>query len=81
MKPTYILVADNVRARIFTAAAPASPLEEIEALAHAEGRLHDRDITSDLPGFCHSSNTQLADQIPALARRMRSALSFGRDTV
>ena len=50
MKSTYILVADNVRARIFTAAAPASPLEEIEALAHAEGRLHDRDITSDLPG-------------------------------
>jgi protein required for attachment to host cells len=50
MKSTYILVADNVRARIFTAEAPASPLEEIEALAHAEGRLHDRDITSDLPG-------------------------------
>jgi len=26
------------------------PLVEIEALAHTEGRLHDREITSDLPG-------------------------------
>ena len=50
MKSTYILVADNSRARIFTADAPASPLAEIEALAHTEGRLHDRDITTDLPG-------------------------------
>ena len=50
MKSTLILVADNVRARIFTAETPSSPLEEIEALAHTEGRLHDRDITSDYPG-------------------------------
>jgi protein required for attachment to host cells len=50
MKSTWILVADNVRARIFTAEAPSSPLEEIEALTHMEGRLHDREMTSDLPG-------------------------------
>jgi len=50
MKLTWILVADNTRARIFTAETPASPLEEIEGFTHAEGRLHDRDITSDLPG-------------------------------
>ena len=50
MKSTLILVADNVRARIFTAETPSSPLEEIEAMAHTEGRLHDRDITSDYPG-------------------------------
>ena len=50
MKSTYILVADNVRARIFTAESPSSPLQELEALAHAEGRLHDREMTSDLPG-------------------------------
>ncbi len=50
MKPTIILVADSSRARIFTAESPSSSLEEIEALAHSEGRLHDREITSDLPG-------------------------------
>jgi protein required for attachment to host cells len=50
MKLTWILVADSTRARIFTTDAPSSPLEEIEDLSHTEGRLHDRDITSDLPG-------------------------------
>jgi protein required for attachment to host cells len=50
MKSTLILVADNSRARIFTAETPASPLKEIEDLVHTESRLHDREITSDLPG-------------------------------
>lgn len=50
MKSTWILVADSTRARIFTAETPSSLLEEIEDLAHMESRLHDRDITSDLPG-------------------------------
>lgn len=50
MKPTWILVADSTRARIFTADTPSSPLEEIEDFSHAEGRLHDREITTDLPG-------------------------------
>ncbi|MDI1230761.1 MAG: host attachment protein [Methylobacter sp.] len=50
MKLTWILVADSTRARIFTADTSASPLEEIEDFSHTESRLHDRDITSDLPG-------------------------------
>jgi len=50
MKLTWILVADSTRARIFTADTPSSPLEEIEDLSHVEGRFHDREITSDLPG-------------------------------
>lgn len=50
MKLTWILVADSTRARIFTADTPSSTLEEIEDFSHAEGRLHDREITSDLPG-------------------------------
>ncbi|MCX7097643.1 MAG: host attachment protein [Methylococcales bacterium] len=50
MNPTWILVADNARARVFTVATPAAPLEELDALSHAESRLHDRDITTDLPG-------------------------------
>jgi len=55
MKSTWILVADNSRVRIFTADTPTSPLEEIEGIAHTEARLHDREITSDLPGKIKSS--------------------------
>ena len=50
MKQTTIVVADSTRARIFTTDSAHSPLIEIETMAHPEGRLHDRDLTSDLPG-------------------------------
>lgn len=50
MKLTWIVVADNTRARIFTAETPSSSLTEIEDLTHTESRLHDREMTSDLPG-------------------------------
>lgn len=50
MKSFWILVADSGRARIFTADTPSSALEELEDIAHTEGRLYDREITSDLPG-------------------------------
>lgn len=50
MKSTMIVVADSTRARIFTTDSAHSPLVELETMAHPEGRLHDRDLTSDLPG-------------------------------
>ncbi|MEQ1529698.1 MAG: host attachment protein [Methylococcales bacterium] len=56
MKQTWILVGDNTHARIFTADTPSSALQEIEGLTHTEGRLHDRDITSDLPGRIKSAD-------------------------
>ena len=49
MKSTWILVADSSRARIFVADTP-STIQEIEDFTHAEGRLHEQDMTSDLPG-------------------------------
>ncbi len=50
MKLTWIVVANNSLARIFTAENESSPINEIETLTHLEGRLHDREMTSDLPG-------------------------------
>lgn len=50
MSTTWVVVADSSRARIFTAKTSTSPLDELETLAHPEGRLHEQDISSDLPG-------------------------------
>jgi len=51
MKTTMIVVADSTRARIFTwGSDDHSVLKEIEDMTHPEGRLHEHDITSDLPG-------------------------------
>ena len=50
MSTTWVVVADSSRARIFSAKTSTSPIEEIETLAHPEARLHEQEITSDLPG-------------------------------
>jgi len=47
---TIIVVADSSRARIFTADSAHSPLNEIETMAHPEGRMHEQDMVSDMPG-------------------------------
>ena len=45
-----IVVADSARARVFTADSYNSPLNEIETMAHPEGRMHEQDMVSDMPG-------------------------------
>ena len=54
--PSMIVVADSSRARFFTAASSSSDLIEVETLTNSEARLHDRDITSDLPGKSTGGN-------------------------
>ncbi|MBI1422747.1 MAG: host attachment protein [Gammaproteobacteria bacterium] len=56
MAYTWVVVADSTRARIFSAESSSAGLSELETLAHPEGRMHDRDITSDLPGRSFDSN-------------------------
>jgi protein required for attachment to host cells len=56
MKVTWILVADSTSARFFSVETPSSPLLEFDNLVHTEGRMHDRDITTDLPGRIKSSD-------------------------
>jgi len=46
----WILVADNSRARLLSASRSNGILEEEQSFVHSESRLHDRDLTSDLPG-------------------------------
>lgn len=47
-----VLVADSSRARLFTAdaALASSDLQEVDAMTNPEGRLHEQDRVSDLPG-------------------------------
>lgn len=55
---TWILVADSSAARIFSADEPTGPIREIETIVHPEGRMHARDLTSDLPGRAFDSAGQ-----------------------
>ncbi len=60
MKHTMIVVANSTCARIFVAESSSSPLTEIETMTHTEGRLHARDLTSDLPGKGSGGGTGVA---------------------
>jgi protein required for attachment to host cells len=46
----WIVVADSAKARFFAADQRNAKLVEVDALEHQEGRLHERELTSDLPG-------------------------------
>ena len=50
MKLTWLIVADNSKARIFSVDSRMGPITEIESIVHTEARLHEQNMTSDLPG-------------------------------
>lgn len=50
MPSTWIVVADSSAARIFDAPSASGALAEVAAYAHAESRMHERDLRTDQPG-------------------------------
>ena len=50
MNSTWLVVADNSRARFFSMESRTSPIVEVKSIVHTEARLHEQDMTSDLPG-------------------------------
>lgn len=90
MKSNIVIVADNSRARIFTIDSPTSPLQEIESMVQSEGRLHERDMTSDLPGKMQggaggghayeSKIDQKQQQSINFAKRVAEHLNYARKT-
>jgi len=80
MSYTWVLVADSTRARIFDMESSSAGLSELEALSSPEGRLHDRDITSDLPGRSFDSNKAGGRHAmePATDPKQELAIEFAR---
>lgn len=54
---TWVLVADNSRARFFTAKHSTSPLEEVLDLTYPEARLHEGDLVTDKSGRDRNPST------------------------
>ena len=50
MDNIWILVADSSQARIFNAETRSSQLNEMQTFSHPEGRQHEQNLSSDLPG-------------------------------
>lgn len=56
MSDVWVVVASSTRCRIFTQHKHNAPLEQLEELEHPEGRLHDRELTTDRPGRSFDSS-------------------------
>lgn len=56
MKNTWVVVADASRARIFAASKNLSVFDEVTTLAHPASRMHEQEMTSDLPGRSFDSS-------------------------
>lgn len=56
MKSIWILAAGNAGAIIYTSQGGKGELSEHRRFEHPEGRLHDRELTSDLPGRAYDSS-------------------------
>ncbi|MDX8401966.1 MAG: host attachment protein [Mariprofundaceae bacterium] len=57
-KPIWVLAANAGEAGLYAANNPSSQLKEIERFDNPDGRAHERELTSDLPGRAFDSGGQ-----------------------
>ena len=50
MNSTWLVVADNSKARFFSMESRTGPIEETRSFVHTEARLHEQNMTSDAQG-------------------------------
>jgi len=80
MGRTWIVLAESSRARILEAVSPASPLQEVATLEHPEGRAHESDLTSDLPGSrVGSAGASRRGMAQATSPKQEQAVVFARE--
>lgn len=74
---TWVLVADNSRARLFSAEKPASPLVEFRDFTSPEGRLHEGDLVTDKRGRDQNPASGVLHGLdPATTRKQDTADRF-----
>lgn len=56
MPKTWVVVAESSRAKIFELDKRNLPLKELEGFAHTPSRVHEQQLTSDLPGRSNDSH-------------------------
>lgn len=82
MAKTWVLAADSSRARVYAAEKPNSPLSEVKSFEHPEGRMHEQDLTSDLPGRAFDSGGLGRHAMgQSVAPKQQEALHFAKSLV
>ena len=80
MAHTWILVADASSARNFTSDTHFKELYETQTLDHANSRLHDQDLTTDLPGRSFNSTGSMRHAMEQNTDpKKHEAMAFARE--
>ena len=79
MEPTWVVVAESSRARIFVLEGLQSPLREVEDLVNPEARAHERDLISDRQGrTIDSSGGRRHAKQPEVSPKEQRVIDFAR---
>lgn len=80
MPPTWVIVAESSRARIFAMRGLANPLQELEDLVNPAGSEPERALASDRPGRTTDSSARRRHaKEPQVSPREQVALVFARE--
>lgn len=80
MARIWVLAGDTTRARVFATDRRNGELEELFDLVNPEARLHERDLTSDLPGSTANSATGMRHGYGAEeSKKPEAAARFARE--
>ena len=80
MIKTWVIVAESSRARIFSVSSKNAPLEELEDLANPSAKMHEADLTSDLPGrnFGSTGSGVKHSMEPKTTPKEQAAINFAK---
>lgn len=79
MSKTWVVVAESSRAKIFEIEKKNAPLKELEGLTHPASRVHEQELTSDLPGRSLNSSTHGSHKMTASSSaKEHESIEFAR---
>ena len=82
MSTIWILVAESSKATIYAAKKPASSLSKVQSFSHPESRLHEQELTSDLPGRTFDSlGSNRHAMSTAVEPKKEEAIRFSKELV
>ena len=82
MSNIWVVVAESASATIYSANKPASSLRKLQSLSHPESRMHEQELTSDLPGrtFDSHGNNRHAMGSPVEPKK-EEAIRFAKEVI
>ncbi|MDH5472309.1 MAG: host attachment protein [Gammaproteobacteria bacterium] len=79
MPKTWVVVAESSRAKIFELKKKNTPLKELKDFLHPSSRLHEQQISSDLPGNTHDNHGYAGHKMTAQTTiKEQESMSFAK---